>query len=183
MKNEKTDLKTGFSDVESAAAEKYLTFLIDSQLYTIPTSQVVEIIRMQPITSMPNLPQYIKGVINLRGKVVPVIDMRLKFQKEEAEYGVRTSIVIVEHGEMTVGLIVDSVRDVRDISQDQINVSPKSKKAPGKGYVSAIASLEGDSAMVLDVERVLTHTHHAQPSGDKGAETASDAENGAAAGQ
>lgn len=158
MKKDKADLKTGFSNTETVAKEKYLTFLIDSQLYTVPTSQVVEIIRIQPITFMPNLPKYVKGVINLRGKVVPVIDIRLRFHKEEIEYGVRTSIVIVEHGEMTVGLIVDSVKDVRDIAQDQISAAPKSKKAPGNGFVCAIATLENGSAMVLDVAKVLTHS-------------------------
>ncbi len=162
MKKNKADLKTGFSSAETVAAEKYLTFLIDGQLYTVPTSQVVEIIRMQPITFLPNLPKYVKGVINLRGKVVPVIDMRLRFRKEEIEYGARTSIVIVEHGEMTVGLIVDFVKDVRDIAKDQINTAPKSKKAPGKGFVCAIATLENDSAMVLDVEKVLTHSQSAE---------------------
>ena len=158
MKKDKANLQKGFSGSETVAAEKYLTFLIDSQLYTIPTSRVVEIIRMQPITFMPNLPAYVKGVINLRGRVVPVIDMRLRFHKEEIAYGARTSIVIVEHGEMTVGLIVDFVQDVRDIAQSQVNVAPKSKKAPGKGFVCAIAALESGSAMVLDVEKVLTHT-------------------------
>lgn len=167
MKKDKADLKTGFSNAETVSTEKYLTFLIDSQLYTVPTSQVVEIIRMQPITFMPNLPKYVKGVINLRGKVVPVIDMRLKFSKEEIAYGVRTSIVIVEHGEMTVGLIVDFVKDVRDIALDQINTAPKSKKSVGKGFVCAIAALENDSAMVLDVEKVLTHKHAPSSEGKK----------------
>ena len=169
MKKNKADLKTGFSKAETAATEKYLTFLIDGQLYTVPTSQVVEIIRMQPITFMPNLPNYVKGVINLRGKVVPVIDMRLKFHKEEIEYGVRTSIVIVEHGEMTVGLIVDFVKDVRDVSQDQVNVSPKSKNSTGKGFVCAIAALGNDSAMVLDVGKILIHV---SSSGNKKPEAA-----------
>ena len=169
MKKDKADLKTGFSNAETVAAEKYLTFLIDGQLYTLPTSQVVEIIRMQPITFMPNLPEYVKGVINLRGRVVPVVDMRLRFRKKEIEYGTRTSIVIVEHGEMTVGLIVDFVKDVRDIPQDQISPAPKSKKSPGKGFVCAIAALESDSAMVLDVAKVLTHSPSSE---DKKAEAA-----------
>lgn len=149
---------------ESAVAadlhtEKYLTFYIDGQLYCVPTSQVVEIIRMQPITYMPNTVDYVKGVINLRGKVVPVIDMRLRFKKEEKPYDTRTSIVIVENGEMTVGLIVDTVKDVRDVSAEQINKSPKSKgqSATGKNFVCGIVTLDSESAMLLDTAKVLTH--------------------------
>ena len=159
--------------------EKYLTFYIDGQLFTIPTSHVVEIIRMQPITYMPNTVPYVKGVINLRGKVVPVIDMRLRFQKEEKPYDTRTSIIIVESGEMTVGLIVDTVRDVRDVASKQINESPKflgqnaaGQYAAGKKFVSGIISMEDESAMILDTAKVLTH-HHAQ---NRKAEVKQDAE-------
>lgn len=156
MKNLKKSLKEGYS-VSEVSMEKYLTFHIDGQLYSVPTSQVVEIIRMQPITFMPNVSNYVKGVINLRGKVVPVIDMRLRFNKEEKAYDTRTSIVIVESGEMTVGLIVDSVKDVRDVAATQINTTPKSKKVVGNGFVNGIASLENESAMLLDIAKVLTH--------------------------
>lgn len=158
MKKLKKSLKEGFSAADSSM-EKYLTFHIDSQLYSVPTSQVVEIIRIQPITFMPNVSNYVKGVINLRGKVVPVIDMRLRFHKEEKGYDTRTSIVIVESGEMTVGLIVDSVKDVRDVSASQINSAPKSKKVAGNGFVNGIATLENESAMLLDIAKVLTHHH------------------------
>jgi purine-binding chemotaxis protein CheW len=144
--------------------EKYLTFYIDGQLFTVPTSEVVEIIRMQPITYMPNTVFYVKGVINLRGKVVPVIDMRLRFHKEEIPYDTRTSIVIVEKKDMTVGLIVDSVKDVRDVSSAQISDSPKflgrnaaGKNSVSKNFVSGMVSLENDTAMLLDIVKVLTH--------------------------
>lgn len=143
--------------VKAENKEKYLTFHIDNQLYTVPTSEVVEIIRMQPITFMPNLPNYVKGVINLRGKIVPLIDMRLKFGKEEQEYGPRTSVIIVEFGEMTVGMIVDSVKDVRDVSERQISSAPKYKKDLGDNYIKGIVPFEKESAMLMDVQRVLVH--------------------------
>lgn len=144
--------------------EKYLTFYIDNQLYTVPTSQVVEIIRMQPITFMPNAVDYMKGVINLRGKVVPVIDMRIRFKKEEKPYDMRTSIIIVESGELTVGLIVDTVKDVRDVSVEQINESPKSKGrgSTGKDFVCGIVTLDNESAMLLNIAKVLTHHSRTQ---------------------
>jgi purine-binding chemotaxis protein CheW len=160
MKKSKKAMKNEFSVVENNATEKYLTFFIDRQLYTLPTREVVEIIRTQPITFMPNLPDYVRGVINLRGKIVPLIDMRLKFQKEEKEYDSRTSIVIVEYGEMVVGLIVDSVKDVRDISKSQICDAPKYKVSVGDNYVCGIATLEQESAMILDIVKILTHKRH-----------------------
>ncbi|MCI1954995.1 MAG: chemotaxis protein CheW [Oscillospiraceae bacterium] len=156
MKNFKKSLKEKDPAAE-AAMEKYLTFYIDDQLYSVPTSRVVEIIRMQPITFMPNVTDYVKGVINLRGKVVPVLDMRLRFHKEEKAYDARTSIIIVENGDMTVGLIVDAVKDVRDVAASQINPAPKSKKVAGSGFVNGIAALGNESAMLLDVTKVLTH--------------------------
>jgi len=165
MKKTKKSAKGTFSVMENIPSEKYLTFSIDRQLYTLPTSQVVEIIRLQPITLMPNLPDYVKGVINLRGKIVPLIDMRLKFSKEPIPYDNLTSIIIVESGEMTAGLIVDSVQDVRDVAKSQIFDAPKYKKSVGDRYVSAIVSLEKESAMVLDIARVFS---------ERGADSASD---------
>jgi purine-binding chemotaxis protein CheW len=160
MKKSKKTMKNQFSVIESIPSEKYLTFSIDGQLYTIPTSEVVEIIRVQPITFMPNLPNYVKGVINLRGKIVPLIDMRLKFCKAEKEYDSRTSIIIVEKSDMVVGLIVDSVKDVRDIAKNQVCKAPSYKKTVGDSYVCGIASLEHESALVLDIEKVLTQTEN-----------------------
>lgn len=142
--------------MENDPAEKYLTFFIDQQVYALPTSQVVEIIRLQPITLMPNLPDYVKGVINLRGKIVPLIDMRLKFAKKPIPYDNLTSIIIVENGAMTTGLIVDSVKDVRDIAKSQIFDAPKYTKGVGNQFVCSIATLEKESAMVLDIVRVLS---------------------------
>lgn len=156
MKKTKKNAKSAFSLVKNAPAEKYLTFYIDKQLYALPTKEVVEIIRLQPITLIPNLPDYVKGVINLRGKIVPLIDMRLKFSKESVPYDNLTSVVIVNNGDMTAGLIVDSVKDVRDIAKGQIFDAPKYNKNTGNRYVCAIASLEKESAMVLDIVHVLT---------------------------
>lgn len=164
MKNAKKSVNDKSSAAKKVTTEKYLTFFVDGQLYTIPTKEVVEIIRIQLITYMPNLPDYVKGVINLRGKIVPVIDVRLKFRKEERKYDSRTSIVIVESGEMTVGLIVDTVKDVRDVSSDQIQDAPKYEKSTGNHYVHAIASLEKESAMILDVPKILVHKHKSSSS-------------------
>lgn len=176
MKKTKKSAKNKLSVVENTLSEKYLTFFIDRQLYTLPTSQVVEIIRMQPITLIPNLPGHVKGVINLRGKIVPLIDMRLKFSKEPIPYDNLTSIIIVENGETTAGLIVDSVKDVRNIAKNQIFEAPRYKKSAGDRYVSAIVSLEEDSAMVLDLTRVFSERgpSSGHPSADQLLKTAAE---------
>ena len=148
--------KNAFSVVENIPAEKYLTFFIDGQLYALPTSRIVEIIRMQPITFFPGLPEYVKGVVNLRGKIVPLIDMRLKFAKKPVPYDSLTSIIIAENGPMTAGLIVDTVKDVRDVAKGQIFEAPGRGRSAGARYVCSIASLEKESAMVLDLGRVLS---------------------------
>ena len=110
--------KLNQSSAESVSVEKYLTFYIENQLYAIPSSQVMEIIRMQPITFMPNMPSFVKGIINLRGKIVPLIDLNMKFGKPGSEYNDRTSIVVVEAEDINVGLIVEAVNDVTDIAEN-----------------------------------------------------------------
>ncbi len=143
------------SSNENVPTEKYLTFFIDEQLFAIQSSQVVEIIRMQPITFMPNLPSFVKGVINLRGKIVSLIDLRLKLNKAPIEYDDHTSIVVTETGDFSVGFIVDRVNDVTDISKSQISDSPKLAKDTAKNYVAGIATLDNEVAMLLDVMKLL----------------------------
>lgn len=143
------------SSAETAAVEKYLTFYIQGQLYAIPSSQVVEIIRMQPITFMPKMPAFVKGIINLRGKIVPLIDICMKFGKTTSEYDDRTSIIVVETEDYNVGLIVEGVNDVTDISENQISESPTLSKGDMNRYVYGIATLENEIAMLLDIMKVL----------------------------
>ena len=175
MKKTKRSAKKKLSIVESIPKEKYLTFFIDRQLYALPTTQIVEIIRMQPITLMPNLPDYVKGVINLRGKIVPLIDMRLRFCKQPVPYDSRTSIIIVDNGEMTAGLIVDAVKDVRDVEKSQIFEAPGYKKSVGYSFVRSIASLGSESAMLLNIARVLSEKDSAESqSGEPALKTAAE---------
>ena len=142
---------------KKVSVEKYLTFFLENQLLAIPSRDVVEIIRTQPITFMPKLPPYVKGIINLRGKIVPLIDFRLKFGRQEKEYHDRTGVIIVETSEFHVGLIVDAVNDVTDIGSDQISESPVLSK--GYAYaVSGITTLNGQAVMILDIGKVLTES-------------------------
>ncbi|MDR3645272.1 MAG: chemotaxis protein CheW [Clostridia bacterium] len=152
-----------FAKFDSSAAEgfhgeKYLTFFIGEQLYAIPSSHVTEIIRMQTITFMPKLPSYIKGVINLRGKIVPVIDLRLKLNMPSIEYDEHTSIIIVETADTSVGLVVDGVNDVPEISDDQISDLPKLSKESSYKFATQVATVEDKTTMLLDIAHVVSHS-------------------------
>ena len=141
---------------EAASTEKYLTFFIDGQLYAIPSDEVIEIMCMQTITHIPNLPPFVKGVINLRGKIVPIVDMRRKFQKAAVEYTSRTNIIVVEKDDFSAGIIVDTVNDVSDIAENQIQKSQNYTKNSDDGnYVWGLISLENNTVMCLDLIKIL----------------------------
>lgn len=104
-----------FNADDSSLKDKYLTFKVHDEDYGIEIRYVIEIIGIQKITQIPDMPSFIKGVINLRGRVIPLIDIRLRFNLEEIEYGNRTCIVVVAVGDAYFGLIVDTVSEVVDI--------------------------------------------------------------------
>ena len=147
---------------ENMTTEKYLTFFIEGQLFSIPSSQVVEIIRMQPVTFIPNLPPFIIGVINLRGKIVPLVDIRLKFNKTPKEYDDHTSIIVAETGDLSVGFIVDSVNDVTNVSKNQISETPRFARDTANHYVKGIATLNENAVMLLDIEKILSDGEEVQ---------------------
>lgn len=138
------------------SSEKYLTFYIAGQIFAIPSSQVVEIVRIQPITLMPKLPPYVKGVINLRGKIVPLIDLRLKLSKQEMEYTDQTSIVVTQSEDSIIGLIVDSVDDVTDISESDVNKTPSLGREKNNPFVLGIVTLQKGPSLLLDLKHILT---------------------------
>lgn len=150
--------KTTQSAAEGGSAQKYLTFFVDGQLYAVPSSQVMEIIRMQPITYMPKMPPFVKGIINLRGKIVPLIDLAMRFGKPLIEYDDRTSIIVAETEEYNVGFIVAAVNDVADIYSNQVSDSPALAKGYSNRYITGIATLESTVAMLLDIDKVLKDT-------------------------
>ncbi len=114
---------------EDTQEGKFLTFSLGSEEYGIEIRYVTEIIGIQKVTDLPDMPHYVKGVINLRGKVIPVIDVRLRFNLNQRDYDERTCIVVVTLDEMPVGIIVDSVSEVMDIPAGEIEPAPKVKKA------------------------------------------------------
>lgn len=132
------------------ASIKYLTFRIDGQNYGISIVNVIEIVQIQPVTELPELPRYAKGIINLRGRVVPLIDANLRFGKPEKEYTDRTCIIIVDFDGTHAGLIVDTVEDVLEIDDSLITPPPAFSSDVPARYVTGIGRLDTCMVLLLD---------------------------------
>lgn len=144
-------------DVEDTLNDKYLTFIIDNQIYGLEIKYITEIISMQPITRMPDIPEYVKGVINLRGKVIPLIDIRLRFNIEPMEYNMKTSIIVVDVMERSIGLIVDYVKEVITITNKDMVDSNIINKKFGNGYIKGFGKVGNDILLILNYEKILSH--------------------------
>lgn len=140
-------------------AGKYLTVVLDSEAYGIAVLKVREIIRLQKITTVPQMPHYVKGVINLRGRVIPVIDLRLKFGLK-AEIAERTCIVVVQIAleagrNIQMGLVVDSVEEVVNLTGAEIEPTPEFGARIDTSYLLGLAKVKGVVKTLLDIERVV----------------------------
>jgi purine-binding chemotaxis protein CheW len=135
---------------------RYLMFALGDEEFGIEISYVTEIIGMQPISSLPEVPEYIRGIVNLRGKIIPVIDMRLKFRKDAVAYNDRTCIIVVDTGAFAVGLIVDSVAEVLALGDSQIVPPPDARTGIQNRYLKGIGKAEGRVKLLLDCEMLFT---------------------------
>lgn len=143
-------------DDEDTQANKYLFFRIGKESYGIGIRHIIEIIEIQPISMVPDMPAYVRGVINLRGKVIPVIDLRLRFGIEERKYDDRTCIVVNEIDKVLIGFIVDTVEEVMEIPESGIEPPPSFKTASGKErYISGMGKVGDAVKILLDVERIV----------------------------
>ncbi len=139
--------------VQSELDNRFLMFYINHMLYSVELRYVLEIITVQSVTHIPSVPGYVKGIINLRGKVIPVIDMRLKLGMEEREYDDKACIVVVEIKEIHIGLIVDSVSEVVNVSKDNTSSTP-----PGditEKYISSITVHNDRTVLNIDCEKLF----------------------------
>lgn len=134
---------------------RFLTFSLGNESYGIEIKYVTEIIGIQTITEIPELPEYVKGVINLRGKIIPVMDVRLRFKKEAREYNDRTCVIVIDINDISIGLIVDSVAEVLTIPQEDIVEPPKMNKSFGNRYIKNIGKVEDGVKLLLDCEKLL----------------------------
>lgn len=141
---------------EDTQKGRYLIFSLGRETYGIEIKYVTEIIGIQPITEIPELPVYIKGIINLRGKIIPVIDVRLRFKKEPSEYNDRTCVIVVEINSICIGLIVDSVAEVLAIQDENIVEPPQMNKGGNNRYIKNIGKVGEDVKLLLDCEKLLS---------------------------
>jgi purine-binding chemotaxis protein CheW len=139
---------------------KYLTFSLAGEEYGIGILKIKEIIGMMPITPVPQTPEFVKGVINLRGKVIPVLDLRLKFDMEAMDFTERTCIIVVEidgaSGTMLIGIVVDAVSEVLHINDENIQETPAFGTDLNTDYILGMARMEGGVKILLDIDRVLS---------------------------
>jgi purine-binding chemotaxis protein CheW len=150
------DQETVTKQEQSTRAGKYLTFALAEEEYGLEILKVREIISMSEITSVPKTPDYVKGVINLRGKVIPVIDLRLKFTMDEAPYTDETCIIVVDVNGIEMGIIVDHVSEVLDIAGDDIEDAPEFGASVDINFIIGMGKANGRVTILLDISRAIS---------------------------
>ncbi len=147
---------------EDMQKDRYLTFILAEQIFGLEICFVTEIIGLQPITPLPEAPEYVRGVINLRGKIIPVLDVRLKFRMQPEPYNDRTCIIVVNIKDIPVGLIVDHVDEVLTIGREQITPPPEYGSGTQNRYISGIGKAGDHVHLLLDCEKLLREDEIAQ---------------------
>jgi len=142
-------------DLRSSGAREYLTFRLDQEEYGIDILKVQEIRGYEPPTRVANAPGFIKGVVNLRGTIVPIVDMRLKFNCSKAEYSSFTVVIILNLGSRIVGIVVDSVSDVMELPPESLKAAPDIDSVIDSGSVLGLGSLGDRMLILLDIERLM----------------------------
>jgi len=150
---------------EQALENKYIVFHLKDEEYIIPVSSIGSIEKILPITRVPGVAPFIKGVMNLRGIVIPVIDIKERFFNQETELTEQARIIIIQLEEMSVGFIVEAANDVVDISMEHVETTPEVVGADTVDYVKGVIQMQGHLYIVLDLEKILDkeNLHHALP--------------------
>ncbi len=149
------DLLEDDYDDEDTQEDKFLTFVLNREEYGIEIRYVTEIVGIQNITEVPDMPGFIKGVINLRGKVIPVMDVRLRFDMQERPYDDCTCIVVININEQAVGLIVDRVSEVLDIPKTEIELPPKIRRSEKSNFIQGLGKVGDKVKILLNANKLL----------------------------
>lgn len=140
--------------------DKYLTFVLNEEEYAISIKNIKEILGMMPYTAVPNLPKFMRGLVNLRGKIIPILDLRIKFGLDEKEDDRKTTIIVVEietaEGYKTKGIIVDEVHEVKEIDQEHIEKTPEFGSKYKRDYFKGVGKIEDRVIMLLDIHKILS---------------------------
>ncbi len=149
----------GIKEAVSQDEKKYLMFYLNDENYGIPILHVNEIIGVMGITPIPKTPSYMKGIINLRGKIIPVMDLRLKFSMEEREYDQLTCIIIVEiqveGNKKFIGIVVDKVAEVVNVYSKDIELPPQYGQEDETGFLTGIGKVKDKVVMLLDIDSII----------------------------
>ncbi len=141
--------------------QMYLIFSVNTESYGVKIEHVTEIVGVQKIIQVPDVPSYVKGVINLRGSVIPVIDIRMRFNMQERAYDDRTVIIVLEHQNIKTGLIVDGVNDVTELNDDEISKPPQ-QGSSAKSSITGVGQKQERIYFLLDVAALLYADHTTQ---------------------
>lgn len=149
------DIQEVLEEEEDTLKGRFLTFVLGDDFYGIEIKFVTEIIGLQPLTEVPELPDYIRGIINLRGKIIPVMDVRLRFKKAFRDYNDRTCVIVIDIEEISIGLIVDSVSEVLTIPDGDIVLPPDLHNKSGNKYINGIGKVGNEIKLLLDCEKLM----------------------------
>ena len=156
MENNELNKDNDAVQAEKSGEEgRYLAFALGEQSFAVVISFVKEIVEVMPITRVPNIPECIKGVVNLRGMIVPVVDLRLRFGMEEREYDERTCTIIIETGNIIVGFIVDFVEEILTIADDEVMHPAVSDYGIKNQFIKGIGRANDTVQLILDCEKVM----------------------------
>ncbi|MCP4353528.1 MAG: purine-binding chemotaxis protein CheW [Desulfobacterales bacterium] len=142
-------------DDEDTQKDRYLTFHLGGEVYGIEIYYVIEIVGMHRITGVPDMPEFVKGVINLRGQIIPIMDVRARFHMEPLEYNDRTCVIVVQLDENTIGLVVDTVDEVAVIPSDNIAPPPTVGRGAKSHYIQGMGKTGDEVKILLDVNKLL----------------------------
>ncbi len=141
--------------IDNKIDDLYMVFVINNRKYALSSKYIIEIIEMLPITKVPFLPKYMNGVINLRSTIIPIMDARMRFGMEAIEYNERTCIIIIKNNENKIGLIVDAVNEVMNISPDNYIKMDSIKGNGVSNFIKGISEINNDVQMILDCDSLL----------------------------
>lgn len=144
------------ANLAANAAGEYLTFILGSEEYGLEILKVQEIRGYDAVTQIANTPNFIKGVVNLRGKIVPIVDLRIKFNLGRVEYNEFTVVIILNLGGRVIGIVVDGVSDVTALKEEQIREVPNLVSSIDTQYIIGLATLEEQMLILVDIERLMS---------------------------
>lgn len=134
---------------------RYLTFQVGKETYGIEIKFVIEIVGLQPLTEMPEMPVYVKGIMNLRGRVIPVMDVRLRFGMQPKEYDDRTCIIVVDLDGRSAGLVIDNVSEVLKVGDSELMEKPEFGAGDNNGYIKSLARVAEHVILLVDCDKLI----------------------------